>query len=118
VNGYEYEAAMKVAEHLGLVYMQGVGVYDSEGNLVYVEDATDVMSEEDEARRRAWRVQNMVAPSALTRRSIRYASQLRWRSPEPDLLRFVFWWNGMLMQAGHEAQSFEEWKTTTNGGGT
>jgi len=48
----EHETAQEVAEFLGLVYVPSLGAYRQDGTLVYMDDDTHLMPEEQEKTRR------------------------------------------------------------------
>lgn len=86
----EHETAQEVAEFLGFVYVPGMGAYRQDGTLVYTDDDSYLMSEEQEQETREWREQHRSAPSGLTRESVRNQSKLMWRDPL-KIMRFSFW---------------------------
>lgn len=86
----EHETAQEVAEFLGYTYVPGMGAFGPDGTLVYTDDDSYLMSEEQEQEMREWREQHRSAPSGLTREGVRSQSKLMWRDPL-KIMRFSFW---------------------------
>ena len=110
----EHETAQEVAEFLGLAYVPGMGAFDPDGRAVYIEDATYLMSEEDEEKNRRYREQEYGARIDLTREGTRAYSKLMWRDAGTKLMRFTFWGSRKLLdlhQPGLDRNlTLQEWK--------
>ena len=114
MNTPEHETAAEVAEFLGLVYVPGIGAYRDNGEMVYIEDATYLMSEEDEERNRRYREQEYGNMIELTREGCRNYSKLMWRDAGTKIMRFTFWGNRRVLdlhQPGLDRSlRLREWK--------
>jgi len=110
----EHETAAEVAEFLGYTYVPGMGAFDPDGRAVYIEDATYLMSEEQEQETRAYREQEYGARINLTREGCRAYSKLMWRDAGTKILRFTFWGSRRVLdlhQPGLDRNlTLREWK--------
>lgn len=96
MNTPEHETAAEVAEFLGYTYVPGIGVYAPDGRALYIEDATYLMSEEEEEKNQRYREQ-YGGRIDLTREGNRAFSKIMWREADTKIMRFTFWGNRKVL---------------------
>ena len=112
----EHETAQEVAEFLGYTYVPGLGAFDTDGTLVYTDDDSYLMSEEDEEKSRRYREQECGARVDLTREGTRAYSKLMWRDAGTKIMRFAFFGNRSVLDlhmprpSGDRPRVLWEWK--------
>lgn len=111
----EHETAREVAEFLGLVYAPGMGAFDPDGRAVYIEDATYLMSEEDEEKNRSYQERYYPVRINPTREGCRAYSKLMWRDAGTKIMRFTFWGSRKVLdlhlpRAASDVQSLTLWE--------
>lgn len=111
----EHETAQEVAEFLGLTYVPGLGAFRDGGELVYMDDATYLMPEEQEKKALEYRQRaGDYHERHMTREGIRAYSKLMWRDAGTKIMRFAFFGNHRVMDlhlpgAASDVQTLSLW---------